>query len=115
MFKPILFLFISNIFMTFAWYGHLKDLKSAPLWITILASWSIAFFEYCFQVPANRIGTQYFSLPQLKVLQEVISMLVFAGFSVAYMKVPITRNYFFAAMLLAAAAYLIFSEKSSSG
>jgi len=115
MFKPILFLFISNIFMTFAWYGHLKDLKSAPLWITILASWFIAFFEYCFQVPANRIGTQYFSLPQLKVLQEVISMLVFAGFSVAYMKVPITRNYFFAAMLLAAAAYLIFSEKSSSG
>jgi uncharacterized protein len=95
MFKPIFFLLISNIFMTFAWYGHLKDLKSAPLWITILGSWSIAFFEYCFQVPANRIGTQYFSLPQLKVLQEVISMLVFAGFSVAYMKIPVTRNYFF--------------------
>lgn len=98
--------------MTFAWYGHLKDLKAAPLWIAIAASWLIAFFEYCFQVPANRIGVQYFSLPQLKVLQEVITMLVFAGFSVTYMKVPITRNYFLAAMLLAGAAYLIFSEKS---
>lgn len=112
MLRPIFFLLISNVFMTFAWYGHLKDLKSAPLWIAIAASWSIAFFEYCFQVPANRIGAQYFSLPQLKVMQEVITMLVFAGFSVTYMKVPITRNYFFAAMLLAGAAYLIFSERS---
>lgn len=111
MFKPIVLLLISNIFMTVAWYGHLKDLKSAPLWIAIAVSWSIAFFEYCFQVPANRIGTQYFSLPQLKVLQEVITMLVFAGFSVIYLKVPITRNFFFAAMLLAGAAYLIFSER----
>jgi uncharacterized protein len=110
--KPILLLMISNLFMTFAWYGHLKDLRSAPLWIAIAVSWAIAFFEYCFQVPANRIGIGYFSLPQLKVMQEVITMLVFAGFSVFYMKAPITRNYFFAAMLLAAAAYLIFSEKS---
>ena len=111
MLKPIIFLLISNIFMTFAWYGHLKNLKAAPLWIAIVVSWAIAFFEYCFQVPANRIGASYFSLPQLKVLQEIITMLVFAGFSVAYMKVPLTRNYFFAAMLLAGAAYLIFSEK----
>lgn len=111
MLQPIVLLMISNIFMTFAWYGHLKDLKAAPLWIAIAASWAIAFFEYCFQVPANRIGIQYFNLPQLKVLQEVITMLVFAGFSVFYMKVPVTRNYFFAAMLLAGAAYLIFSEK----
>ena len=111
MLKPIIFLLISNIFMTFAWYGHLKNLKAAPLWIAIVVSWAIAFFEYCFQVPANRIGATYFSLPQLKVLQEIITMLVFAGFSVAYMKVPLTRNYFFAAMLLAGAAYLIFSEK----
>lgn len=96
--------------MTFAWYGHLKNLKLAPLWIAIVASWSIALLEYCFQVPANRIGSQYFSLAQLKVLQEVITMLVFAGFSVAYMKVPVTRSYFFAAMLLAGAAYLIFSD-----
>jgi hypothetical protein len=112
MLTSIVLLLISNIFMTFAWYGHLKDLKAAPLWIAIAASWAIAFFEYCFQVPANRIGVEYFSLSQLKVLQEVITMLVFAGFSVAYMKVPVTRNYFFAAMLLAGAAYLIFSEKS---
>ncbi len=111
MFQPILFLLISNIFMTFAWYGHLKDLRGAPLWVAIAVSWAIAFFEYCFQVPANRIGSHYFSLPQLKVLQEVIAMVVFAGFSVGYMKVPITRNYFLAAMLLAGAAYLIFSEK----
>ncbi len=111
MFKPILLLFISNVFMTFAWYGHLKDLKTAPLWIAIAVSWAIALLEYCFQVPANRIGIQYFTLPQLKVIQEVTTMLVFAGFSVAYMQVPITRNYFFAAMLLAGAAYLIFSDK----
>lgn len=110
MFRPILFLLVSNVFMTFAWYGHLKDLKSAPLWVAIGSSWLIAFFEYCFQVPGNRIGAQYFSLPQLKVMQEVITMIVFAGFSVWYFKVPVTRNYFFAAMLLAAAAYLIFSE-----
>lgn len=111
MFKPVVLLIISNVFMTFAWYGHLKDLKATPLWIAIATSWSIAFFEYCFQVPANRIGSQYFSLPQLKVLQEVITMLVFAAFSVSYLKVPLTRNYFFAAMLLAGAAYLIFSEQ----
>lgn len=89
----------------------MKDLKAAPLWIAIAASWSIAFFEYCFQVPANRMGSEYFTLPQLKVLQEIITMLVFAGFSVSYLKVPLTRNYFLAAMLLAGAAYLIFSEK----
>jgi uncharacterized protein (DUF486 family) len=110
--KPIILLIISNIFMTFAWYGHLKDLKSAPLWMAIVVSWAIAFFEYCFQVPANRIGAQFFSLSQLKVLQEIITMLVFAGFNVTYMKVPLTRNYFLAAMLLAGAAYLIFSDKS---
>jgi uncharacterized protein len=113
MLKPIILLLISNVFMTYAWYGHLKDLKAAPIWIAIIASWAIAFFEYCFQVPANRIGTQYFSLPQLKVLQEIITMLVFAGFSVSYIKVPVTRNYFLAAMLLAGAAYLIFSDKGS--
>ncbi len=111
MLKPIILLFISNIFMTFAWYGHLKYLKNAPLWIAILVSWSIAFLEYCFQVPGNRIGSQYFSLAQLKVLQEIIAMMVFAGFSVTYMQVPITRNYVFAAMLLAGAAYLIFTDK----
>jgi hypothetical protein len=112
MFKPIILLLVANIFMTFAWYGHLKNLKDAALWVAIAASWAIAFFEYCFQVPANRIGIQYFSLPQLKVMQEIVTMLVFAGFSVTYMKVPVTRNYFFASMLLAGAAYLIFSERT---
>ena len=98
--------------MTFAWYGHLKDLKNSPIWMAILVSWSIAFFEYCFQVPGNRIGSQYFSLAQLKVLQEIITMIVFAIFSVAYMQVPITRNYVFAGMLLAGAAYLIFTDNT---
>ncbi|MEG3439350.1 DMT family protein [Pannus brasiliensis CCIBt3594] len=112
MWKPIALLLISNFFMTYAWYGHLKDLKTAPIALAIAVSWAIAFLEYCFQVPANRIGAGYFSLPQLKVLQEIIAMLVFAGFSTLYFRVPVTRNYFFAAMLLAGAAYLIFSEKS---
>jgi uncharacterized protein len=112
MLQSIVLLLIANVFMTFAWYGHLKDFKAAPLWIVVIVSWAIAFLEYCFQVPANRMGSQYFSLPQLKVMQEIITMLVFAGFSVSYMKVPITRNYMFAAMLLAGAAYLIFSEKT---
>ncbi|WP_295620749.1 DMT family protein [Chamaesiphon sp. GL140_3_metabinner_50] len=112
MIQPIILLFISNIFMTFAWYGHLRDLQNAPLWMAILVSWSIAFFEYCFQVPGNRIGSQYFSLAQLKVMQEIITMIVFAGFSAIYFQVPITRNYVFAGMLLAGAAYLIFTERS---
>jgi uncharacterized protein len=111
MVKTILLLIVSNIFMCFAWYGHLKDLKTAPLWMAIGVSWSIALLEYCFQVPANRLGNHYFNLPQLKVLQEIITMVVFAGFSVSYMKVPVTRNYFLAAMLLAGAAYLIFQDK----
>jgi uncharacterized protein len=112
MFQPIILLFISNIFMTFAWYGHLKDLQAAPLWMAIMIGWSIALFEYCFQVPGNRIGSQYFSLAQLKVIQEIITMIVFAGFSVIYMQVPITRNYVLAGMLLAGAAYLIFTERA---
>jgi uncharacterized protein len=113
MLQPIVLLLISNVFMTFAWYGHLKDLKTAPILVAILASWAIAFFEYCFQVPGNRLGSLYYSLPQLKVMQEIITMVVFAGFSVWYMKQPLTRNYFFAAMLLAGAAYLIFSDRPS--
>jgi len=90
---PIVLLLISNIFMTFAWYGHLKDMKTALLDCNHCKLVN-RLFEYCFQVPANRAGAQYFSLPQLKVLQ-IITMIVFAGFSVAYMKVPVNRNYFF--------------------
>jgi uncharacterized protein len=114
MFKSILLLFIANIFMTFAWYGHLKNFKNEPILIVIIVSWLIAFLEYCFQVPANRIGSQYFSLSQLKVLQEILTMFVFAGFSITYMKVPITRNYVIASMLLAGAAYLIFTDKPTN-
>src|SRR5215203_1687673 len=88
----IFLLTISNVFMTFAWYGHLKH-KSAPLVITIVASWAIAFFEYCFMVPANRIGSSTFSTPQLKVIQEVITLVVFTGFSMVYLKEQFKWNY----------------------
>ncbi|MEB1739723.1 DMT family protein, partial [Xanthomonas campestris pv. campestris] len=81
---PILLLLASNVFMTFAWYGHLKY-KSTPLMIAILVSWGIAFFEYCLQVPGNRLGSAVYSAPQLKGMQEVITLLVFAGFSTFYL------------------------------
>lgn len=105
---PLLLLTISNIFMTFAWYGHLKSLKDSPLWAVILISWAIAFFEYCFQVPANRMGSGYFTLPQLKLIQEVITLLVFAGFSVWYMKVPLKLDHLWAAFCLMGAVYFVF-------
>ena len=85
MLKPIVLLCIANLFMTVAWYGHLK-FKNASLWFIIVVSWAIAFIEYCFQVPANRIGHQYFTVTQLKVMQEVITLVVFAGFSAVYFK-----------------------------
>lgn len=103
-------LLISNIFMTFAWYGHLKQYASKPLWIVILISWSIAFFEYCFQVPGNRIGHQVFTLPQLKVIQEVITMTVFGVFCVMYMKVPLTKNFAYASICLFLAVFFIFRD-----
>jgi uncharacterized protein (DUF486 family) len=110
MIQTVMLLFLSNVFMTFAWYGHLKNLKGSALYIAILVSWGIALLEYCFQVPANRIGSNYFTLPQLKVIQEVITMTVFAGFSVWYMDVPITRNFGFATICLIAAAYFMFKK-----
>ena len=90
-FYPVLLLLISNIFMTFAWYGHLK-FKSTALWVVILASWGIAFLEYCFQVPANRIGHEYFSAPQLKIMQEAITIMVFSIFSIFYLKEDLRWN-----------------------
>jgi hypothetical protein len=105
---PILLLTVSNLFMTYAWYGHLKDLRARPLLIVILVSWGVAFFEYCFQVPANRLGHGVYTLPQLKIIQEVVTMLVFAGFCVAYMKQPLTWDYLWASLCLAAAAYFMF-------
>lgn len=108
MFQTVGMLFLSNIFMTFAWYGHLKNFKSSALWIAILVSWGIAFFEYSLQVPANRIGSEYFSLPQLKIIQEVITMVVFAGFSVWYMKVPLKLDFLWAGFCLVGAVFFIF-------
>ena len=105
MIKPILLLVLSNLFMTFAWYGHLKSMSSKPLIFVILASWGIAFFEYILQVPANRMGIHYFNIGQLKVIQEVITMSVFAGFAWFYMKQPLKLDYLWAAFCLAGAVY----------
>lgn len=108
MYIPLLLLFLSNIFMTFAWYGHLKSLKASPLYIVILISWGIAFFEYVLQVPANRMGSNYFTLPQLKIIQEVLTMIVFAGFTVIYMKTPLKLDYLWASLCLVGAVFFIF-------
>ncbi len=105
----ILLLVASNVFMTFAWYGHLKY-KGTPLITAILASWGIAFFEYCLQVPANRFGHETFSAPQLKVIQEVITLVVFAGFSVLYLKEPIRWNHGLGFLLIVAAVYVMFKR-----
>lgn len=104
---PIILLTLSNVFMTFAWYGHLKY-KSSPIWIAILASWSIAFFEYCLAVPANRAGSAVYSTAELKTIQEVITLAVFAGFSVLYLNEPITVNHLVGFALIVAGAYFIF-------
>ncbi|MGD9505231.1 MAG: DMT family protein [Syntrophobacteraceae bacterium] len=108
MLRPIILLFLSNIFMTFAWYGHLKNMGGKPLAFVILASWGIAFFEYMLQVPANRIGIRYYNLGQLKVMQEVITMSVFAGFAFFYMKQPLKLDYLWAGLCLVGAAYFMF-------
>ena len=106
---PILMLTISNVFMTFAWYGHLRH-KSTALWIVILVSWGIAFFEYCLQVPANRIGSNYFSVTQLKVMQEVITLAVFAGFSAVYFKESFKWNHLVGFLCLVAAVFFVFKK-----
>src|SRR5437870_2379967 len=94
--QTALLLVFSNVFMTFAWYAHLRDLASKPWWVAALASWGIALFEYLIQVPANRTGYQQLSLPQLKILQEVITLAVFVPFAVMYMHQPIKRDYLYA-------------------
>jgi uncharacterized protein len=106
---PILLLVGSNLFMTAAWYGHLK-FTDKPLWGVVLASWGIAFFEYCLQVPANRLGHQVYSAPQLKGMQEVITLLVFAGFSTWYLGEPLKWNHVAGFALIVVAAWLIFLE-----
>jgi len=107
--QTILLLTISNIFMTFAWYGHLKY-KDSPLWMAIGVSWGIAFFEYCLQVPANRIGHYEFTAAQLKTIQEVITLVVFCVFSVLYLKEPLKWNYLAGFALMVGAVFVIFKE-----
>jgi uncharacterized protein len=106
---PIALLMVSNIFMTFAWYGQLK-FPNAPLWLVIPASWSIAFFEYCLAVPANRIGYRVYSAAQLKTMQEVITLTVFAVFSVLYLGESIKWNQLVAFALLVLAAFFTFHK-----
>lgn len=98
----------SNLFMTYAWYGHLRDLKGKPLFLVIIASWSVAFLEYCLQVPANRIGFTVYSLAQLKVIQEMVSVSVFALFAVLYMRQPLRLDFLWAGLCLIGAAYFMF-------
>ena len=107
--KTVLLLTVSNIFMTFAWYGHLR-FKETPLPKVIVISWLIAFVEYCFQVPANRIGSNQFSAAQLKTIQEIISLTVFSVFSVFYLRQGLKWNYVAGFMMIAAAGFLIFNE-----
>jgi uncharacterized protein (DUF486 family) len=108
MLRTVLLLAASNVFMTVAWYAHLRDLRDKPLWIAIAVSWGIALFEYCIQVPANRYGYQTMSLPQLKILQEIISLVVFAVFATTYMGTRLGWNYAAASLCMCAAAWFIF-------
>ncbi len=107
--KTIILLAVSNVFMTFAWYGHLK-FKNTVLWKVILVSWSIAFFEYCFQVPANRIGHLQFTAAQLKTIQEVITLVVFSVFSVVYLREDLRWNTVVGFLLIIAAAFFLFKK-----
>ncbi|MEW5918407.1 MAG: DMT family protein [Gemmatimonadota bacterium] len=106
--KAILLLAGSNIFMTFAWYAHLRNLRAKPLLLAIAVSWGIAFFEYVLQVPANRMGYETLSLTQLKVLQEVITLIVFVPFAVLYMNQPVKTNFLWAGLCLVGAVYFTF-------
>ena len=107
--KTIILLVFSNIFMTFAWYGHLK-FRSSALWAVVLVSWGIAFFEYCFQVPANRIGYDVYNAAQLKTIQEVITLVVFSFFSVFYLKEQFKWNYLVGFALIILAVFFIFKK-----
>jgi uncharacterized protein len=107
--KTIILLTVSNIFMTFAWYGHLK-FKHSALWKVILVSWLIAFLEYCFQVPANRFGHAHFSAAQLKTIQEIITLLVFSVFSVFYLREEMKWNYLVGFLFIIGAAFFVFRK-----
>jgi uncharacterized protein (DUF486 family) len=109
--KTVLLLVGSNLFMTYAWYGHLRTLRASPWYLAVLASWGIAFFEYALQVPANRIGYGRFSLAQLKITQEMITLAVFVPFSIVYMKEAPKLDYLWAALCIVGAAYFIFRSR----
>jgi uncharacterized protein len=111
--RTVVLLTISNVFMTFAWYGHLK-FKTSPLWVAILASWLIAFVEYCFQVPANRLGHYQFSAAQLKVMQEVITLVVFAVFSVTYLREELRWNYVVGFAMILGAVFFVFGFRADT-
>jgi len=106
--QTVLLLIASNVFMTFAWYAHLKELNDRPWYLAALLSWGVALFEYMFQVPANRIGHAQMSVGQLKILQEVITLSVFVPFSVLYLREPLRLNYLWAAFCLCGAVYFVF-------
>jgi uncharacterized protein (DUF486 family) len=109
--QPIVLLTLSNVFMTLAWYGHLK-FKSAPLFLVIVASWAIAFIEYCLAVPANRWGSTAYSTAELKTMQEVITLVVFAGFSYLYLKEPLGWNHLVGFALISAGAFFVFHVRT---
>jgi uncharacterized protein (DUF486 family) len=104
----VLLLVVSNVFMTFAWYAHLRNLSDRAWYVAALASWGLALFEYLLQVPANRIGFTALSLPQLKILQEVITLAVFIPFAILYMRQPISLNFLWAALCMVGAVYFVF-------
>ena len=106
----VLLLILSNVFMTFAWYAHLKNLSGSPWYLAALVSWGIAFFEYMLQVPANRIGYTAMTLPQLKIVQEVVTLTVFVPFVVFYMRQPLKLDYLWAATCMLGAVYFIFRK-----
>jgi uncharacterized protein (DUF486 family) len=108
MWRTVGLLAVANVFMTIAWYAHLRDLRDKPIWVAILFSWGVAFLEYCIQVPANRVGYGTLSLQQLKILQEIVTLVVFAGFSVVWMRERLTWNYGAACVCMAAAAWFMF-------
>jgi uncharacterized protein (DUF486 family) len=108
--KTVTLLALSNVFMTFAWYAHLKNLSSRPWYFAALASWGIALFEYLLQVPANRIGYTSLTLPQLKIVQEVITLSVFVPFAIFYMRQPLRLDYLWAALCMVGAVYFMFRK-----
>jgi hypothetical protein len=110
LFQTIGLLILSNVFMTFAWYAHLKELNHKPWLLAAVISWGIALFEYLIQVPANRIGHTQFNVGQLKIIQEIITLSVFVPFAIFYLREPIRLNYLWAAMCLCGAVYFVFRE-----